>query len=69
MKFSMNSFSSRWGFGFLFAGRERFIVQWIMRRFVLQKPGSVVFQWVRLRKGLGLGLSESRKKRKREKIE
>lgn len=36
----MNSLSSREGWGFWFSGRERSTVTWIIRRLVLQKPGS-----------------------------
>lgn len=39
-KVSMNSLSSRSGLGSWFSGRERSTVTWIIRRFVLQKPGS-----------------------------
>lgn len=72
VKFSMNSFSSSCGVGFLFVGFVREIVTWIMRRFVLQKPGSVISRaWLEkeLREGehdSEKGIKQGKKERKRK---
>ena len=51
-KFSMNSFSSNSGWGFRFSDRDRSTVTWIMRRLVLQNPGSVISQYSNRRRAI-----------------